>query len=449
MIIIHVFLLLFLLLFLLMKPLKYLIVVLAVMTAASALAGIRTDVQMRSAASRVLNSKRPLVQVAYYPGMALYRQAGGGFAIVSNDDSKPAILAYSPSSNLNLSDDNPGFNWWLNATRKVMLMQQPRRETTKPDPNRFPTSVQPLLTTTWGQREPFKFMCPFDAYVSDLSLYGTYTPDMGHYSVGCGPLAMAQYLYYYKFPKHGTGEASVTVKYDQGDVTLHVDFEQATYDWNNMINDYQGEYTREQGEAVAQLCYHCGVAAQTTWNALGGGTTDARIIEAFTKHFNYNDTAHYIPRSRYDEPTWMEMIYGMLSSGNPILYSAKDINIAEGIIAGHNFVLDGYDENGLVHVNWGWYGVENGYFDIALLNVLQYTYDDWQAMYVGLYPNRENHPGDVNDDGKVTIDDVTTLIDLLLTGNTAGNNNADVNADGQVTIEDATTLIDHLLTGDW
>ena len=50
---------------------------------------------------------------------------------------------------------------------------------------------------------------------------------------------------------------------------------------------------------------------------------------------------------------------------------------------------------------------------------------------------------------EVTIDDVTTLIDLLLTGNTAGNNNADVNADGQVTIEDATTLIDHLLTGDW
>ena len=231
-----------------------------------------------------------------------------------------------------------------------MLQNQPRRATTSPDPNRFPASVQPLLRTMWGQREPFKFMCPFDEYVSDFSLYGTYTPDSGHYAVGCGPLAMAQYMYYYKFPKHGTGEESVTVKYDQGDVTLYVDFEQATYDWDNMINDYQGEYTREQGQAVAQLCYHCGVAAQTTWNALGGGTTDARLVDAFIKHFNYNDTAHYIPRSRYDEPTWMEMIYAMLSSGNPILYSAKDINIVEGIIAGHNFIIDGYDENGLVHV---------------------------------------------------------------------------------------------------
>ncbi len=89
---------------------KYLIVVLTVMTAASALAGARSDVQMRSAASHVLKSSRPLEQVAYYPGLALYRQVGGGFAIVSSDESKPAILAYSPSGTLNLSDGNPGFN---------------------------------------------------------------------------------------------------------------------------------------------------------------------------------------------------------------------------------------------------------------------------------------------------------------------------------------------------
>lgn len=261
-----------------------------------------------------------------------------------------------------------------------MIRSVPLRDTTKPDPNRFPTSVQPLLTTAWGQREPFKFMCPFDSYVSDQSLYGTYTPESGHFSVGCGPLAMAQYMNFYKFPKHGVGEESVEVKYDQGNVTLHVDFESATYDWDNMIDDYEGEYTEQQGKAVAQLCYHCGVAAQTTWNSLGGGTNDERILNAFIKHFNYNDTAHYIPRSRYDGPTWMEMVYSILSSGNPILYSAKDINLEAGILAGHNFIIDGYDENGLVHVNWGWYGIENGYFDIALLNVMQYTYDDWQAM---------------------------------------------------------------------
>ena len=76
-----------------MKSLQFSVVVLTAMAAASAFADIRTDVQMRSAASRILKSSEPLEQVAYYPGMALYRQAGGGFAIVSSDDNEPAILA--------------------------------------------------------------------------------------------------------------------------------------------------------------------------------------------------------------------------------------------------------------------------------------------------------------------------------------------------------------------
>lgn len=292
-------------------------------------------------------------------------------------------------------------------------------------------------------------MCPFDTYVSDASLYGTYTPDSGHYSVGCGALAMAQYMNFYKFPKCGTGEDSVTVKYDDGEVIVHVDFGQTNYDWDNMIDDYQGAYTYEQGRAVAELCYHCGVASKTTWNRLGGGTNDERIVEAFTKCFNYNDTAHYVPRTRYDEPVWLEMIYAMLSSGNPVLYSAKDLNLELGIIAGHNFILDGYDENGLVHVNWGWYGLENGYFDIALLNVFQYTYDDWQAMYVGLYPNREYLRGDVNGDGVVNISDINQIINFILTGGSPGNNRADVNADGSVNISDVSVVVSLLLTGEW
>ena len=430
-----------------MTRFKFLLLILLASLSTSAWAGSDADAPMRAAASRVLRSSRPLELVAYYPGMTAYRQAGGGFAIVSSEKGNSTVLAYSRTGDLNLSDNNPGFNWWLNATRKVLLQSAPMRETTKPDPSRFKPSVQPLLTTIWGQREPFKFMCPFDTYVSDYGLYGTYTPDMGHYSVGCGPLAMAQFLNYYKFPKHGVGEESVTVKYDQANVTLHVDFESATYDWDNMIDDYQGEYTPEQGKAVAELCYHCGVASQTTWNNLGGGTTDERLLNAFINHFNFNDTAHYVPRSRYDEPTWMEMIYGILSSGNPIFYSAKDINLEAGILAGHNFIIDGYDENGLVHVNWGWYGFENGYFDVALLAVQQYTYDDWQAMYIGLYPNRDIIPGDVTGDGKIGIDDVTELIDLLLSGHATGNDAADFNTDGRVGIDDATELIDQLLSG--
>lgn len=57
--------------------------------------------------------------------------------------------------------------------------------------------------------------------------------------------------------------------------------------------------------------------------------------------------------------------------------------------------------------------------------------------------------GDVNNDGVVSIKDVTILIDYLLTSDLSGLVEAhlDVNQDGLITIKDVTTLIDMLLNG--
>ena len=59
--------------------------------------------------------------------------------------------------------------------------------------------------------------------------------------------------------------------------------------------------------------------------------------------------------------------------------------------------------------------------------------------------------GDVNKDGFVKIDDVTALIDYLLSGNASNVDldAADCNKDGNVKIDDVTSLIDYLLSGNW
>ncbi len=59
--------------------------------------------------------------------------------------------------------------------------------------------------------------------------------------------------------------------------------------------------------------------------------------------------------------------------------------------------------------------------------------------------------GDVDCDGKVSIADVTAIIDYLLSGNAQSINeeNADVDHDGAITISDVTALIDYLLSGNW
>ncbi|MBR4828641.1 MAG: leucine-rich repeat protein [Muribaculaceae bacterium] len=55
-------------------------------------------------------------------------------------------------------------------------------------------------------------------------------------------------------------------------------------------------------------------------------------------------------------------------------------------------------------------------------------------------------PGDVNGDGSIAINDVTNLIDMLLSADELPAW-ADVDGDGSVTIKDVTTLIDMLLNG--
>lgn len=58
--------------------------------------------------------------------------------------------------------------------------------------------------------------------------------------------------------------------------------------------------------------------------------------------------------------------------------------------------------------------------------------------------------GDVNHDGVVAIDDVTDIIDMILTGTEPADMTVvDCDHDGVMTIGDVTALIDYLLTGNW
>ena len=84
-------------------------------------------------------------------------------------------------------------------------------------------------------------------------------------------------------------------------------------------------------------------------------------------------------------------------------------------------------------------------------NRLYYT-DGSKFVIPGTEP--QGMRGDVNNDGAVTISDVTTLINALLNGNVQASSefnptNADTNLDHNLTIGDVTILINFLLSGNW
>lgn len=402
-------------------------------------AGENAESRMQQAARQALGTRQPLQCVMNDNQMAVYRQPSGGFAIIADAGQSARLLAYSRTAPLDLNSDNPGFQWWWRAAQGVAKQHKSNHaKITKPDPERFAPSIDSLMTTIWGQTAPYNAWCP----TANGNVCEDYAPNVEHCLVGCVATALAQVVHYHGKPHHAEGESDFFI----GDQPRHTSFA-GTYDWANMLDTYADDFTEAQGRAVAQLSYHCGLISQMNYGTNASGTANQAAINGLVQFFGYSDAMHTVVRSEYDEPAWMEMIYNELNNSRPILYQGVEVNFVQGIIGGHSFVIDGYDENGLVHVNWGWLGDANGYFDVAMLNPRIYELNDYQDMVVGLAPAWQSLPGDVNGDGTIDISDVNATINIMMgTAQTSDFSGApDIDGDGEVNISDVNAVINLML----
>lgn len=235
--------------------------------------------------------------------------------------------------------------------------------------------VAPLLEQIcWNQEEPFNRLCPMDKYYENMR-----TP------AGCVAIAAAQIMKYYGYPQQGIGSRSYTTETER--LAVSADFASATYDWNNMLADYNKGYSGTQADAVALLVYHVGVACRMDYNYEGSGATAKETAKAFTRYFGYDENIEYIDRTHYDEASWEALMRTELDAGRPIL------QFGEGEGGGHAFVCDGYDERGYFHYNWGWGGMSDGYFLSSVLEP-EYlgvgsglgAYNHLQAMLTNIQP---------------------------------------------------------------
>lgn len=203
------------------------------------------------------------------------------------------------------------------------------------------TTIAPLLKgIEWDQGAPFSSLCPAG------------TP------VGCVATAMAQVMYYWKYPARGND--SHAWKY--GGINHYVDFGATTYDWSLMYDKHHSYHNAQQNAEVAKLSYHCGVSTDMAWAPGGSGTYLERIPYALVHYFGYNPRMGSVFRSNYNYYEWNDLIMNELQAGRPVLFSGASDS------GGHAFVIDGRNAQGFYHVNWGWDGYYNGYYDICILN---------------------------------------------------------------------------------
>lgn len=292
-----------------------------------------------------------------------------GFAIVVNDDQLGTVAGYSDAA---YDETNEGLQWFLSSVSSSLSdsrLSANSRKAAVPPSEKYKPSIDHLLTSIWNQNSPYNDLCPKD------------TKGAG-YPSGCVATALSQIMYFHKYPETGQGAKQYSFKPAEGvGELLSANFGETTYDWAHMLDNYvSGSYTEEQGNAVATIMLHCGVAVEMNYTPTGSGAYSSEARNGLVSFFKYHQNAGLLYRTYYSLEEWMDIIYNELNCNRPIYYAGADANRG-----GHAFVLDGYDSNGFVHINWGW-GANggNGYYDITLLNPSGYEFSQGQDMIIGI-----------------------------------------------------------------
>ena len=239
----------------------------------------------------------------------------------------------------------------------------------------FSKTVSPLLKSKWGQSHPFN-------------------AQTGYPYSGCVATAVAQMMYYYQWPAQGSGKNEYRVTYYN--TMKSADFSQSRYDWANMLPDYNYPVsaTKEQEDAVALLMNDVGVASFMQYTPASSGTQGIFAYQALQKNFDY--TAAYVTKAVEGPTRFAQILRQELLNGCPVYLEGRPA----GNASGHAWVTDGFDENGLFHMNFGWDGQGDAYYSLTNLSLSQ-TGSEFQGkplafnraiMAILAHPNNGKYP---------------------------------------------------------
>lgn len=288
------------------------------------------------------------IKLVYDAEAYVFAQDSTAFYVLPADDALPAVIGYGNAPSESLPD---AMKWWLSMmanSTAAEVYNHPK--------------ILPLLNTSWSQGVPYNKYCP---HVNNANC-----------PTGCVATATAQVLNYHRLPAtHGFGRHA----YAWNGQTLSFDYENTIFDWNNMLNRYvSGSYSEAEAEAVSDLMYAIGVGVEMEYAVNGSGSQTENIPKFLTAHMGVDKGVGCISRNYFSAQDWDNIIYGEISERRPVIYSGGSGSGA------HCFVVDGYQSDGLYHINWGWGGSYDGYFLLSALAAAGGNYNNMQLAIVNL-----------------------------------------------------------------
>ena len=203
--------------------------------------------------------------------------------------------------------------------------------------------IEPFIKTKWGQRAPYNTHCP--------------TLNGNRCLTGCGATAMAQLMYYYRWPLDDTKDIPAFVT-SRNKIQVGA-LPPTRFVWGKMSPS--PAVATEEAEAVAQLLAYCGASLQMDYGTDYSTSNIYTIANALKTYFKYSNSVKVLKCKDYSWDEWEEIIYNELAQGHAVLYRGANANEE-----GHIFLIDGYDKRGYFHFNWGWGGNDDGYFKLSL-----------------------------------------------------------------------------------
>ena len=309
------------------------------------------------------------------PELYVYNVPSGGFIIVSGDEgTEHEVLGWSDSGNFDADQlpDNlqylvEGYAKGIAAYRKEAPSLQ---GTAASRPRRAPVSgygtVEPLLKTTWGQT---------------IDLYG-------YRYAGCVATAVAGILNYHRWPKQGYGSHT-----NFWDASQSIDFTQSSYAWGNIDND---DYNK-RAAARQKVLYDVGCAVNMHYDQPNGSEAYTfNAFKALVTNFGYDESR--IVQGYAPDATLRDE----LRAGRPVFYAGNDtvwediwvydryMRLPQNTVA-HAMIIDGFNDDGLFHIDFGWDGSYNGYFTMKVIrpygeNDKTHSYAPFGEMIYGIVP---------------------------------------------------------------
>ena len=371
-----------------------------------------------------------------------------GFVIMANDDNYDRVLGYSDNGHLDPNDMPEALQEMLQTYNKsVGAAKAARRKAPTTGSEMAP--VKPMLKTYYNQSGVYNMYLPIVKQPDEEGNSRRMAP------TGCVSVAMAQVMAYWQWPKRVEAIPGYVMDKtgSDEDITVYAKNPNCTEgDWMDVFtpesgevkplpayninwdNIYQGSYdddffkgkwssassynkkftTYWSGETLAKMqeigrlfLYACS-SLQMYYTYTGSGAKSADMITLLPKYFGYKNQIKKNERRNFTQEAWEQLLYNEISNGRPVIYAGK-AQKATGGTGAHAYIMDGYDGQGLWHVNWGWNGSCDGYYDFENLSpyglpddtdgytVSETGYVINQICLTGIEPNTR--------DGKLTVVD--------------------------------------------